>query len=320
MSKVLSIFVVTLFCIGLATAANAGVPVPFPGEKVLDDGPDPVGIGKDTSTTFIYTINLNSCDDTQDVVDVVEANFDVGGDLCAEGPNLGDSCTVDSDCGVEVAGDCDVGGTNLCTAGNIGAGCASDAECDVFFDCGDSLLESCGLATAEEEKKAGDKLRPDVITWDLTSCGDCSGGETLTVSIVTDLNPGHGKRGIMFYEPTSCGPKVINDGAVLTGNPETEPSNSLIVATCLDETDLEGCVDGDDDFWSVDCGDCNDADPAINPGVAEVCGDGIDNNCDENIDEGCPQCSNSIDDDSDGDTDYPADAECADANDNDESA
>jgi len=33
--------------------------------------------------------------------------------------------------------------------------------------------------------------------------------------------------------------------------------------------------------------DCNDNDPNINPAVDEVC-DGVDNNCDGEIDEGCP--------------------------------
>ena len=34
-------------------------------------------------------------------------------------------------------------------------------------------------------------------------------------------------------------------------------------------------------------GDCNDDAPGVNPGASEVCGDGVDNNCDGNIDEGC---------------------------------
>lgn len=33
--------------------------------------------------------------------------------------------------------------------------------------------------------------------------------------------------------------------------------------------------------------DCNDGDPAIKPGLPEVCGDGKDNNCDGVVDEGC---------------------------------
>ncbi len=52
------------------------------------------------------------------------------------------------------------------------------------------------------------------------------------------------------------------------------------------------CADADMDgfFDQVGCGtavDCNDNNPAINPRAAEVCGDGLDNNCDGEIDEGC---------------------------------
>ena len=47
-------------------------------------------------------------------------------------------------------------------------------------------------------------------------------------------------------------------------------------------TAIAQCVDSDGDAWGdIACGgtDCDDTDPTINPGVAEVCGDGIDNDC-----------------------------------------
>jgi len=56
------------------------------------------------------------------------------------------------------------------------------------------------------------------------------------------------------------------------------------------------CTDQDGDGYSPDggaCGprDCNDFDPAVNPGAVEACNDGIDNDCNGDIDGNDAQCN-----------------------------
>ena len=47
-------------------------------------------------------------------------------------------------------------------------------------------------------------------------------------------------------------------------------------------------VDSDGDGYYAGVDDCDDTDPEIYPGATEACGDGLDNNCDGQTDEGCP--------------------------------
>ena len=115
-------------------------------------------------------------------------------------------------------------------------------------------------------------------------------------------------------EGGDCGPVDCNDG-----NAAVKPS---AVENCTDgfDNDCDGlidaqdpsavgcppvCTDSDGDGYAVEggpCGaiDCDDSNAAINPGVAEVCGDGIDNTCDGIIDEGCPTLPVCTDNDGDG--------------------
>jgi hypothetical protein len=46
------------------------------------------------------------------------------------------------------------------------------------------------------------------------------------------------------------------------------------------DTDCAGSADDDLDGYTVGDGDCDDTDATVNPGMPEVCGDGIDNDCD----------------------------------------
>jgi len=64
------------------------------------------------------------------------------------------------------------------------------------------------------------------------------------------------------------------------------------VLTNLDATHgpIELCSDLDGDGVTPQT-DCNDANPRVHPGAPELCGNGLDDNCDGLADESCPQCT-----------------------------
>lgn len=104
----------------------------------------------------------------------------------------------------------------------------------------------------------------------------------------------------------------INPGSAETCDGFDNNCNSTVDEGCDDDSDGY-CDDGmqifnnnsmcpntiftGDGMWGDDCDDNNEN---INPGQSEDCGDGIDNNCDGDIDEGCASVTCYRDSDSDG--------------------
>lgn len=177
----------------------------------------------------------------------------------------GDPCTGDDVCGPGgCAGDptdCDDG--NPCTTDGCGGGGCTHAP----------LVGPCTL----------DDANPCVAG--VCDKGTCVAGPVSGPCALDDGNPcttGECSEGACIATPVA-GP--CDDGAVCT-----------IGDTCVGGACKPGPLkdkDGDG-YPDMACGgsDCSDADKAVNPGVAEVCGNGVDDDCDGLTDQqdeaGCP--------------------------------
>ncbi len=75
------------------------------------------------------------------------------------------------------------------------------------------------------------------------------------------------------------------DGIGVDGSTDgTSPSDALPGDAPADGAT---CTDMDRDGVTTCAGDCNDGDPLVAPGLPELCGDMVDNNCNGMADEGC---------------------------------
>lgn len=53
----------------------------------------------------------------------------------------------------------------------------------------------------------------------------------------------------------------------------------------------DACTDVDGDGYCLEDDDCDDSDPAVNPGATEVCDDLVDNDCNGDVDEADAACA-----------------------------
>lgn len=92
------------------------------------------------------------------------------------------------------------------------------------------------------------------------------------------------------------------------------PSTSLENPEDTQDTDCtEGCPDADGDGWDAP-EDCDDEDSAVNPGASELCGSGVDEDCDGLLDCEDADCAAACTEDceSTGDEDGDGYADCMD--------
>jgi uncharacterized repeat protein (TIGR02543 family) len=116
------------------------------------------------------------------------------------------------------------------------------------------------------------------------SSGNTGEFKIITAGMSASLAPDHSAHFLIGFDPSSIGEK--NAIISIQYNPAMEPYTFMIRGIAV------GCVDNDGDGYgdgSQCLGfDCDDNDSSRHPGVVEICGNYIDDDCDDVVDEGCP--------------------------------
>ena len=181
--------------------------------------------------------------------------------------------SLDNDCD----GSVDEGNVCLTCTDSDGDGYYMESGCGTLIDCNDKdedinpgAAEICGDGVDQDCDGKDEACLPDAADVDddgdgySENQGDCNDRNA-------DIFPGAVE--ICDSLDNDC------DGSVDEGN---------VCLTCTD-------ADSDGYYREYGCGtqvDCNDNIPAVNPGTAEICDDGIDNDCDGLVDCDDPDCVN----------------------------
>ena len=186
-------------------------------------------------------------------------------------------------CGNQVDEDCD----------------GKDKECPA--ECKDSDKDGYGEGAACKDKDCDD-TNADVHPGAAETCGngideDCNGQDKPCETCKDDDGDGYG-------EGTLCDGPDCDDG-----NPQVHPGGIEVCGNKIDE-DCDGkdkecppdCTDGDGDGYGTGAAckgpECNDLEASIHPGAEDLCGNGIDEDCDGK-DKDCPEVTCKKDSDCD---------------------
>ena len=242
------------------------------------------------------------CDDFDDDLNLLDADSDgftsCGGDcddtrgqVAPGAPDLCDT-VLDNDCdGVtdpnesdddtdgwsECGGDCDDTDPTLDLTDGDADGWVACLDCDDA-----NPLRNPGLAEACDaiDNDCDGLIPPEELDGDgdgYLSCADCDDADPA-------IYPG--------------APELCNGGFDDDCDPTTDESvdldgDGLTVCggDCDDSDAAMNLTDGDADGYAPCQGDCDDTAQVISPAAFELCGDGLDNNCDGVVDVACVDCA-----------------------------
>ncbi len=131
----------------------------------------------------------------------------------------------------------------------------------------------------------------DVASTDVTVLGSYSG-----VPVYAQLSSGDGR--VVFSADNEIFSRYGFD-EVYDPNPSADRDNEALWLNSMS--------------WLANCDadlDCDDGDAGANPDAAETCDDGVDNNCDGVVDEGCAEACDGVDNNNNGVVDEDCPVQC----------
>ena len=207
-----------------------------------------------------------------------------GNEICNNGACVAVACNGNTDCGTN-----GIEGSAFCQNG------------DVYKNFRSFMCTNAGTSTSSCSSSTNAQLVEDCTGNKICSDGAC-------VAVVCNSNTDCGTNGLEGNKFCQSGDVYQNFKSFMCANPGTATSscsnsaNAQLVEDCAtgkvcnNGACITACVDTDGDTYDT-CGvgspgddskpvDCNDNNAGINPGASDVQCNGVDNDCDGQIDEG----------------------------------